>query len=115
MKPVVGFIGLGLMGRPMALNLVKAGFPVVVWNRTASKTAEIVKAGGKAAATASEAAAQADVLITILSDPPALEAVLWGGGALGALKSGALHIDSSTISPVLARRIAAAHAERGIE
>jgi len=81
-KPTVGFIGLGLMGRPMALNLLKAGFPVLAWNRTRSKAAELAAAGAKPAASPREAAAAADVLITILSDPPALESVLWGGGAL---------------------------------
>ena len=71
-KPAVGFIGLGLMGRPMAANLLKAGFAVTVWNRTASRMAPLVAQGAKATATPREAAAAADVLITIVSDPPAL-------------------------------------------
>jgi 3-hydroxyisobutyrate dehydrogenase-like beta-hydroxyacid dehydrogenase len=103
------------MGRPMALNLLKAGFPVVAWNRTQSKTAELASAGAKAAASPREAAAAADVLITIVSDPPALESVLWGGGALEALRRGSVLIDSSTVSPALARRSAAACRERGVE
>jgi 3-hydroxyisobutyrate dehydrogenase-like beta-hydroxyacid dehydrogenase len=104
-----------LMGRPMALNLLKAGFPVVAWNRTQSKTAELVSAGAKAAVSPREAAAAADVLITIVSDPPALESVLWSGGAIEALRRGTVLIDSSTVSPALARRVADACSERGVE
>jgi 3-hydroxyisobutyrate dehydrogenase-like beta-hydroxyacid dehydrogenase len=99
----------------MALNLLKAGFPVVAWNRTQTKTAGIVSAGAKAAASPREAAAAADVLITIVSDPPALESVLWSGGALESLRRGSVLIDSSTVSPALARRAAAACRERGVE
>lgn len=115
MKPVVGFIGLGLMGKPMARNLLKSGYEVVVWNRTRSKSDELGKEGAKVAPSAREAAAAADVLITIVSDPPALEAVLWGEGALEGLRRGSVLVDSSTVSPVLERRIAAACRERGVE
>jgi len=116
MKPTVGFIGLGLMGKPMALNLLKAGFPVIAWNRSAAKTQEVAAAGGKVGANPKDVAGQADVLITIVSDPPALEEVLWGAnGAMAALRKGSLYIDSSTISPELARRTAAACAEQGVE
>ena len=72
MKPTVGFIGLGLMGKPMAGNLVKAGFPLVVWNRTKARADELVKEGAKFGANPRETAARADVLITIVSDPPAV-------------------------------------------
>jgi 3-hydroxyisobutyrate dehydrogenase-like beta-hydroxyacid dehydrogenase len=112
---VIGFIGLGLMGRPMALNLLKAEFPVVIWNRTKSKTEELAKAGAKVASSAREAAAQADVLITIVSDPAALESVLWGEGALEALRRGSVLVDSSTVSAALAKRISAEVAARGVE
>jgi 3-hydroxyisobutyrate dehydrogenase-like beta-hydroxyacid dehydrogenase len=115
MKPTVGMIGLGLMGKPMAQNLLKADYPLVVWNRTAAKAKELGAAGAKVAASAREVAAQCDVLITIVSDPPALEEVLWGkDGAFAALKKGALYIDSSTISPDLARRIAAESEKAGV-
>jgi len=115
-KPAVGFIGLGLMGRPMAANLLKAGFAVTVWNRTASRVGPLVAQGALAAASPREAAAAADVLITIVSDPPALEQILWGEqGAVGGLRRGSVLVDSSTVSPVLARRVAAACAERGVE
>jgi 3-hydroxyisobutyrate dehydrogenase-like beta-hydroxyacid dehydrogenase len=116
MKPTIGFIGLGLMGAPMALNLAKAGFPVTVWNRTASKAESLVKQGAKLAANPREVALRADVLITIVSDPTALEEVLWGAnGAMDGLRRGALYIDSSTVSPDLARRVAQACAERGVD
>jgi len=124
-KAKIGLIGLGLMGRPMGMNLLKAGHRLTVWNRTASRADELVAAGATSARTPREAAADADVLLTIVSDPPALEEVLWGasaGGrgvgpsdaALPALKSGSIYIDSSTVSPDLARKIAAACAEKGV-
>jgi 3-hydroxyisobutyrate dehydrogenase len=115
-KPTIGFIGLGLMGRPMAANLLKAGFAVTVWNRTKSRTEPLVALGARAADSPREAAASAGVLITIVSDPPALEQVLFGeNGALAGLRRGSVLIDSSTVSPGLARRVAAACAERGVE
>jgi 3-hydroxyisobutyrate dehydrogenase len=115
MKPTVGMIGLGLMGKPMARNLLKAGFTVYVWNRTVSKAKELEGNGAKIAANPREVAANCDVVITIVSDPPALEEVLWGKeGAFPALKRGALYIDSSTISPELARRIAAESGKAGV-
>src|SRR5271155_4618568 len=116
MKPTVGLIGLGLMGKPMGRNLLKAGFPLVVWNRTAARAEELVSEGAKLAENPRETAAAADVLITIVSDPPALEEVLWGAqGAMEGLRRGSIYMDSSTISPELARRAAAACAERGVD
>jgi len=107
---------MGLMGRPMAANLLKAGFPVVVWNRTASHAQAVVKQGARLVASAREAAAAADVLITIVSDPPALEEVLWGAqGALEGLRKGSTYLDSSTVAPSLARRIGAACTDRGVK
>ncbi|HTQ86540.1 MAG TPA: NAD(P)-dependent oxidoreductase [Candidatus Solibacter sp.] len=116
MSTRVGFIGLGLMGRPMSLNLLKAGFPVTVWNRTRARTEPLAAAGAAVAASPREAAERSDAVITIVSDPPALEGVLNGAdGVLAGLKSGSLLIDSSTVSPALARRVAADCAQRGIE
>jgi len=115
MKPTIGFIGLGLMGKPMAGNLLKTGFPLVVWNRTKSRADELISAGARLGASARDTAAQADVLITIVSDPAAVEEILWGAdGALASLRRGATLIDSSTISPDLARRVASACAEKGV-
>jgi 3-hydroxyisobutyrate dehydrogenase-like beta-hydroxyacid dehydrogenase len=103
------------MGRPMSLNLVKAGYAVTVWNRTPSRADEVVAAGAKRAASPREVASASDFLITIVSDPPALEEVLWGtNGAMQALKRGSIYIDSSTVSPALARKISAACAQRGV-
>jgi 3-hydroxyisobutyrate dehydrogenase-like beta-hydroxyacid dehydrogenase len=116
MKPTVGLIGLGLMGKPMGHNFLKAGFPLVVWNRSAAKADDLVRAGAKLGANPRDVAAQADVLFTIVSDPPALEEVLSGAnGVLAGLRRGSIYIESSTISPDLARKTAAACAERGID
>ena len=115
-KPAVGLIGLGLMGRPMAANLLKKGFAVTVWNRTGSRAEPLKAQGAHVAATPHAAAAAVDILITIVSDPPALEQVLWGeNGVLSGLRRGSVLVDSSTVSPDLARRAAAACAERGVE
>lgn len=116
MKPAVGLIGLGLMGRPMAANLLKAGFSLVVWNRTRGKAEALAVQGASLADSPRDAAARSDVLITMVSDPPALEEVLWdAAGALEGLRRGSVLVDSSTVSPALARRVAAACAERGAE
>ena len=118
-KTKLGLIGLGLMGEPMGMNLIKAGYPLTVWNRTASRANELVTMGAKLAASAKEVAVASDVLITMVSDPPALESVLWGSGnndsgALSGLRPGSTYIDSSTVSPALARKIAKACSERGV-
>src|SRR5256886_1160307 len=111
----IGLLGLGLMGRPMGINLIKAGYSLTVWNRTSSRAGELVAAGATLAKSPQEVAASSDFLLTIVSDPPALEEILWGpSGAMQALQRGSTYIDSSTISPALARKIAAASAERGV-
>ena len=118
-KIKVGLIGLGLMGQPIGANLRKAGHALTIWNRTASRADELVALGAKLAISPKEAAAASDVLLTIVSDPPALESVLWGAdgkdsGALAGLRPGSIYIDSSTVSPALARKIAAACAQRKV-
>ena len=111
----IGLIGLGLMGHPMGMNLVKAGYSLTVWNRTASKAADLVAAGARLAKSPQEVAANCDFLITIVSDPPALEEILWGAhGALQSLRRDTIYMDSSTVSPALARKVAAACTERGV-
>ena len=116
MKPTVGFIGLGLMGRPMAANLLKAGYEVTVWNRTASRADTLVEQGAKRAATPRDVAAASEVICTIVSDPPALESVLWGeAGVFTGLRKGSVMVESSTVSPGLEKRAAAAAAALGCE
>ena len=116
MKSAVGLIGLGLMGHPMGANLLKAGHPLTVWNRTASRGDDLVARGAKRAATPGELAAASEVVLTIVSDPPALESVLWGeGGVFSGLRPGSLLIESSTVSPALEKRAAAAAAAKGSE
>jgi 3-hydroxyisobutyrate dehydrogenase-like beta-hydroxyacid dehydrogenase len=115
----IGFIGLGLMGRPMAMNLLKAGHSLTVWNRTASRAQELVAAGAALAKSPREAAAASDILFTIVSDPPALQQVLWGqegknDGALEGFRAGSIYIDSSTVSPTLTGLVAAACSKKGV-
>src|SRR5918911_5018962 len=112
----VGYIGLGIMGRGMARNLLKAGFPLTVWNRTASRMGELVAEGATAATSPSDLAAQCDIIITCVSDTPDVEAVILGeDGVIHGAKSGALVIDMSTISPQATQAIAAKLAERGVQ
>ena len=111
----IGLIGLGLMGRPMGMNLLKAGFPLTVWNRTPARAQELVAAGAHLAASPSELAARSELVISIVSDPPALEEVFWGAdGAMQSFQRGSIYMDSSTVSPDLVRKIAAACAEREV-
>ena len=110
----IGFVGLGKMGSPMATNLLKAGHTVAAWNRTASRGAELEALGARLATTPAEVASGAELLVTMLADDGALEAVVLGeGDALRALPLGAVHASMSTVSPGLARRLATAHAELG--
>ena len=116
----IGFIGLGLMGKPMAINLVKAGHTVTVWNRTPERAQEVTAQGAKLAKSPREVAESCDFLITMVSDPPALEEVLWGhagksDGALDGVHSGAIYMDCSTVSAALARKIAEVCARSGVK
>jgi 3-hydroxyisobutyrate dehydrogenase len=115
MSERIGFIGLGIMGRGMAANLLKAGFRVRVWNRTAARMEALVEAGAEAGASPADVAEHSDIIITCVSDTPDVEHVLFGdeGVAQGA-KSGALVVDCSTISPAATRDFAARLAERGV-
>jgi len=112
----VGFIGLGIMGMGMARNLLKAGFSLQVWNRTASKAETLVGEGATVAATPAEVAANSDIIITCVSDTPDVEKVILGeDGAIQGAKAGALVIDCSTISPQATQTIAAKLAEKGVQ
>ncbi len=107
MSERVGFIGLGIMGRSMARNLLKAGFAVRVWNRTASRMDELTAEGASKAVSPADLAAQCDIIITCISDTPDVEAVILGErGVIHGVQPGALVIDMSTISPHATRAIA---------
>lgn len=110
----IGFIGLGIMGRPMAHNLLAAGRAVVVHNRSRGPVDELVAAGAEAADTPRQVAERSDVVITMLPDAPDVEAVLRGvDGVLAGTRAGQLLIDMSSISPPVATALAAEAAERG--
>ncbi len=106
-NPVIGFIGLGIMGKPMARNLLKAGYPLVVHNRSRTAVDELSTEGAKAATTSREVAQQSEFLITMLPDSPEVELVYTGeGGVFSGVKPGTRLIDMSSISPVVARKLA---------
>jgi len=114
MAEAIGFIGLGVMGKPMALNLIKGGFSLVVHNRSRGPVDEVVKAGAKAATSAADVAKQATVVITMLPDTADVEKVLAGAdGVLTTMQKGALVIDMSSISPTVTERLATAVAAKG--
>ena len=114
-KPAIAFIGMGIMGRCMARNLLKAGYAVTVWNRTHSKSDELVADGAQVADSIAEAAAASDIIILCVSDTPDVEAVVLGDdGVLAGAKAGALLIDCSTISPGATRTIAEKCAAQGV-
>src|SRR6202022_726013 len=109
----VGFIGLGHMGAPMALKLLKAGHRLTVYNRTRGKAEALAREGAQIADRVADAC-RGDVLITMLSDDAAVEGVVFGdGGALSALGRDAIHISMSTISVALSDRLAEAHGKAG--
>jgi 2-hydroxy-3-oxopropionate reductase len=111
----VGFIGLGIMGGPMAANLVEAGFEVVGYNRSPDPGRRLEERGGRGADSLAAAVAEAEVVVTMLPDSPDVEAVALGDdGIYARARPGALHLDMSTIRPDVARRLAAAGAERGL-
>jgi 2-hydroxy-3-oxopropionate reductase len=110
----VGYIGLGLMGKSIARNILKSGFPLVVHNRSRESVAELAAEGAKPASSPAEVAAQADVIFTNLPDTPdVLEVVLGQHGIVEAAHPGLVFVDNSTIKPAAARQIAAALAEKG--
>jgi 2-hydroxy-3-oxopropionate reductase len=115
MPATVGFIGLGIMGGPMAANLVKAGFDVVGHNRSPEPVARLVAQGGRGADGLADAVRDADVVVTMVPDSPDVEAVALGeDGIYAHAKPGTLHVDMSSIRPDVARRVAEAGRERGM-
>jgi 2-hydroxy-3-oxopropionate reductase len=112
----VGFVGLGIMGRPMLRNLLKAGYTVVGYDRTGEKLDAAVADGAQRGASNADVGARARIVITMLPDGPEVEeAVLGADGILSGSKSGSLIIDMSSISPLVAQKVAAACAEKGVD
>ncbi|WP_279358713.1 NAD(P)-dependent oxidoreductase [Methylobacterium indicum] len=109
----IGFLGLGRMGRPMALNLVKAGHRVRVWNRSPGAAEELRAHGAEPVATPAEAF-RGDAAVTMLADDAALRAVIVEGGLLDQAERPGLHLGTSTISVALAEELAAVHGRAGV-
>ena len=116
MTQIVGFIGLGIMGRPMAKNLLKAGYSLVVHSRSRGPVDELVGAGAKAATSPRDVASQCDVLITMLPNSPDVDLVALGkNGIVEGAKSGLIFADMSTISPIVSQKIGATLASKGVK
>lgn len=114
MADTIGFIGLGVMGKPMARNLIKAGFSLVVHNRSRGAVNELVAEGARAATSPAEVAAQANIVITMLPDTPDVESAITGAdGILAGVKAGAIVVDMSSISPTATERLAQMVASKG--
>jgi len=111
----IGYIGLGLMGKPMALNILKAGFPLVVFNRSRASVDELVQAGATAASSPAEVAEQVDIVFTNLPDSPDVEQVALGkNGIIEGVHPGLIFVDNSTIKPATARQVAEKLAQKGV-
>jgi 2-hydroxy-3-oxopropionate reductase len=114
-KLKVGYIGLGLMGKSMARNILKAGFPLVVHNRSREAVDKLVSEGAKQAYSPAEVAAAVDVVFTNLPDSPDVEEVVLGqGGIIEGAHQGLIYVDNSTIKPATARKVAQALLEKGV-
>lgn len=112
----IGFIGLGIMGRPMCMNLLKAGYCVTAYNRSPSKLEAVLSAGAKGANSPKAVAEQSDVIITMVTDSPDVEAVILGpDGVIHGAKSGSVVIDMSTISPKVTQKIAEELREKNVQ
>ena len=115
MTQVVGFIGLGIMGRPMARNLLKAGYPLLVHSRSQGPVQELVGAGAKAANSPKDVASQVEVLITMLPNSPDVELVALGrSGIVEGVRPGLLFLDMSTISPLVSQKVGKALQSKGV-
>lgn len=116
MSERIGFIGLGIMGRPMAGHLADAGYAVTVWNRTRSKMTPLVERGATPGESPKDVAARSDITITMVADTPdVLDVILGPEGVLHGVRRGSIVVDMSTISPVATREIAHQLRERGAE
>ena len=113
-SPSIAFLGTGLMGAPMCQNLLSAGLPLTVWNRSQAKAEPLAKRGAVVADSPQSAVTDADVVITMLSDGPAVSAVMFEQGAADAIREGATHIDMSSIGADEAIEHAKRHSDRGV-
>jgi 2-hydroxy-3-oxopropionate reductase len=114
-RPRIGFIGLGIMGRPMAENLLKAGYELVVYNRSSKPVEETVALGAERGLSAKDVAARSEVIITMLPDSPDVEAVALGPeGIVDGISPGKIYIDMSTIAPSVAVKVAEELGKRGV-
>jgi 2-hydroxy-3-oxopropionate reductase len=112
----IGFIGLGIMGRPMAAHLLDAGYAVTVWNRTRSKMQPLVERGAAAGESPKDVAARSDITIAMVADTPdAVDVILGSEGVIHGARRGSVVVDMSTISPVATREMARQLGERGVE
>lgn len=111
----IGFIGLGIMGKPMAKNLLKGGFPVVAYDLRAEALAEVVAAGASVGTSPKDVAAHSEVIITMLPNSPEVRQVVLGpNGVIEGVRPGAIVVDMSSIAPLAAREIAAVLAAKGV-
>jgi 2-hydroxy-3-oxopropionate reductase len=116
MTQAIGFIGLGIMGRPMAKNLLKAGYPLVVHNRSRKAVEELTAAGATAATSPCDVARQCKILVTMLPNSPDVELVATGrDGIIEGAGSGLLFADMSTISPIVSQKVGKALEARGVK
>ena len=116
MSKKIGFIGLGIMGKPMSKNLLKAGYDLTVCDINAAAVAEVVALGAKSAATPKDVAAQTDIIITMLPNSPQVKTVALGaGGIIEGARSGTIVVDMSSIAPQAAQEVARALAEKGVQ
>src|SRR5687768_9967235 len=116
MAQTIGFIGLGIMGKPMSKNLLKARYPLVVHSRSRGPVDEVVKAGAKAASSPKDVAAQSDVLITMLPNSPEVEQVALGkDGIIEGARPSLIYGDMSTISPIVSKKVGEALAGKGVK
>jgi 2-hydroxy-3-oxopropionate reductase len=113
--PNIGFIGLGIMGRPMAKNLLKAGHKLVVYDIVQSSVDDVTSNGAARGESSSDVASKSDIVITMLPDGPDVEAAMFGlGGVLQGARQGCIVVDMSSISPTVAQKVGAACAAKGI-
>ncbi len=115
-KPTIGFIGLGIMGKPMARNLMRAGYPLIVFNRSRAPMDELAAEGAATGASPADVAARADIIILMLPDSPDVEQVVFGPvGVAEGIRPGSILIDMSSISPVTAVKVAQELGKKGVK